>query len=192
MNFTYPEFSEAFKLLYTFSILSWEGIPCPVFKRKKDSKFYKSKFIKDIELELVEKEFKGYAGVTLEISDLLKNKKINSKYVKADFITKIGNKIYDFDNKTITSINEFYPTRYGDLQSGLHYTPFQNSSKNKIYYLDTFLHWNNSDELKLGFYGSDDLNIKNAQKKKVFKIVEKEYKKLWKEDFKKASKYLKV
>ncbi|WP_044402026.1 hypothetical protein [Lacinutrix sp. Hel_I_90] len=192
MNFTYPEFSEAFKLLYTFSNLSWEDTPCPVFKRKEGGKFYTSKFIRGIELVLVEKEFKGYVGVSLEILDLLKNKKINSKYIKADFISKIGNKTCDFDNKTITSIDEFYPTCYGDLHSGLHYSPFQNSFKNKIYYLDTFLPWDNNYELKLGFYQSEDLNIKNAQEKKVYKILKREYEKLWKEDFHQASKYLNV
>mgnify|MGYP000754826119 CR=1 FL=1 len=51
--------------------------------------------------------------------------------MKADFRTYDNKKGFcDFDNFSIKSLDELYPSFYGDLVLGFHYCSFNNSTKN--------------------------------------------------------------
>jgi len=192
IDFTYPEFSDVFKLLYTFSDLSYRQNPSPVFKKQKSEDFYVCKYIPNIQLHLEEKIFNGYKGIVLEIKDLINGKVMRSKFMKADFRTYDNKKGFcDFDNFSIKSLDELYPSFYGDLVLGFHYCSFNNSTKQNEYPL-TITPINERNEIRIGAFGACDLSKKDFKAYKLNKVLKQEYKKLWKVDFEKASKYLKV
>lgn len=192
LDFTYPDFNEAFKLLYVFSDLSYTQCPSLLFKRQKNEDYYVCKYTPDIQLKLEERFFKGNKGVVLEIRDLLNKKVMTSKFMKADFRTFDRKKGFvDFDNYSIRGIDDLFPSFYGELASSFHYCTFNNFSREDGYTL-TLTPKNNNKEIKIGVFGTSDLTKQDIKIYKVEKALKQEYKKQWKEDFEKASRYLKV
>lgn len=190
IDFTYPEFSDVFKLLYTFSDLSYGQNPSPVFKKKKKKDYYTCKYLPDVQLKLEERSFKGYRGVVLEIKDLLNKKVMRSKFMKADFMIFDRKKGFiEFDDFSIRGIDELFPSFYGELATAFHYCSFNNFKKQDSY---TLTLTPKNKEILIGAFGACDLSKKDFKAYKLEKVLKQEYKKLWKEDFEKASKYLKV
>lgn len=192
LDFTYPEFSDVFKLLYTFSDLSYGQNPSPVFKKKKNKDYYTCKYLPDVQLKLEERSFKGYRGVVLEIKDLLNEKVMRSKFMKADFMTFDRKKGFiEFDDYSIKGIDELFPNFYGELATAFHYCSFNNFKKQDCYTL-TLTPRNKNKEILIGALCACDLTKNEFKTYKLNTLLRQEHKKLWKEDFEKASKYLKV
>lgn len=192
LNFSYPEFSEAFKLLNTFSTLSYDQMPCPLFEKEKEDEYYVCKHLPNIQLKLEEKSFKKYKGVVLEINDLLNQKVLKSKFIKADFDIYDNKKGYiDFKNYSLKYICDLYPNFIGKTVSSFHYCSFNKVNKNGVLDLTISPDIDNG-KLRVGMFGACDLNKKSFKSYNMAFALQKEYENLWKEDFRKPKKYLKI